>query len=354
MGFVQIEPAPTDILNFFLIILTFFTGMRLAIFKNIYCWLPIIILMFGFSIVPAAPNDHLRFYLIDIYLSLFFFCLVSVIKTEQDLKKLIETYAKSTLLYTILTLFLYFSGNTEVTKYGRLCGFFKDPNVFGPFLILPFLYYYNALVKELRIIHIVAVLTFLIAIVLSGSRGAWINLATAICFLMAFSKHKNFKYRLKSLFIPSIFAAFALGFLFTTNSEEILDKLSSRLALQSYDSDRWNAFVTSINLSILNPFGVGAGNADQFVGMAVHNTFLRLILERGFLIILFLVAWLFESRLRLSLCQKPSSGIIIASIVGLVVNSLVVDTLHWRHAWLLFGLFVSDNLLRNSSNEYST
>ncbi len=68
------------------------------------------------------------------------------------------------------------------TKYGRASGTFKDPNVFGPFLVAPILYMAHVALERswTRMLVPLAVAGFLaLAVLLSFSRGAWMNLAAA-------------------------------------------------------------------------------------------------------------------------------------------------------------------------------
>ena len=75
-----------------------------------------------------------------------------------------------------------------MTRWGRATGLFKDPNVFGPFLVPALVYALSRLAgaplrKSLLPLGVLGVVGF--AILLSFSRGAWINLAVAVAIYSA-------------------------------------------------------------------------------------------------------------------------------------------------------------------------
>ncbi|MHA4875413.1 hypothetical protein ACX0FC_18755, partial [Enterococcus faecium] len=65
------------------------------------------------------------------------------------------------------------------TKFDRATGTFKDPNVFGPFLVAPFLYLLHLALSapwRAALLPVLAAGVLALANLLSFSRGAWINL----------------------------------------------------------------------------------------------------------------------------------------------------------------------------------
>jgi len=119
------------------------------------------------------------------------------------------------------------------------------------------------------------------------------------------------------------------------------DFLKSRMGLQSYDTGRFEAQRKFVDimfsqgiLSFL--FGVGPGNYEFFAGMATHSLFARYIGERGFFgislfVIFIIVIWQ-------KTIHSQNKDFLISVLLGQFVNSLFIDSLHWRHLWLLFFL----------------
>ena len=69
-------------------------------------------------------------------------------------------------------------------KYDRALGAFKDPNVFGPFLIWPALVVIERmLTRSVRIADVLVVGILLFGLLLSFSRGAWFHFAVS-CVIM--------------------------------------------------------------------------------------------------------------------------------------------------------------------------
>lgn len=64
--------------------------------------------------------------------------------------------------------------------FGRALGMFKDPNVFGPFLIWPTLFIvYRMLTRDIRLTDLVVCAILLFSLLLSFSRGAWFHFAVS-------------------------------------------------------------------------------------------------------------------------------------------------------------------------------
>ena len=92
-------------------------------------------------------------------------------------------------------------------------------------------------------------------------------------------------------------------------------------------------------------FGIGPGQYFHYIGIAAHSTYLRALGEQGAvglaLIVLLLLGTLVlaagnvvHGRTTFGISSVPLLGL----WAGLIANSFFVDTLHWRHLWLVAGL----------------
>ena len=124
-----------------------------------------------------------------------------------------------------------------------------------------------------------------------------------------------------------------------------LDFLQERASFQSYDTQRFGAQRTGIKLAERYPFGIGPGQFEVLSPVATHSTYVRVLAEQGVLGFFTVLALLFATLAfagRNAVIGRDTYGIgsaaLLGAWVGILVNSLVVDTLHWRHLWVVAGL----------------
>ena len=68
------------------------------------------------------------------------------------------------------------------------------------------------------------------------------------------------------------------------------------------------------------------------------------MLENGilaFVFLLFFFLYILQKLFQLHLIDDSRGSLFISILIGILVNSLVIDTLHWRHFWLFVGLNLS-------------
>ncbi len=143
-GFVLQEPAPYDVLIIGLMGLSVMTGLRLP--RGLGLPATLLMLFFVFDLVgvlnaidPVRARTHA---LVTIYLgltSLFFACLLAR-DSEKMLRLIFIGYSAGAILTALAGIAGYFGGIEMFVENSRARGMFKDPNVFGPFLIPPVLY----------------------------------------------------------------------------------------------------------------------------------------------------------------------------------------------------------------------
>src|SRR5439155_12820728 len=121
--------------------------------------------------------------------------------------------------------------------------------------------------------------------------------------------------------------------------------LEERARLQSYDTQRFAAQSYGWKLGWTHPVGVGPGQFEYHSPVASHSTFVRVFAEQGFMGLLLWVALLLATlvlALRNVVLGRDTYGIGSAALLGawagVILNSTVVDTLHWRHLWVVAAL----------------
>ncbi len=109
--------------------------------------------------------------------------------------------------------------------------------------------------------------------------------------------------------------------------------------------ERIGAQRTGVELASEHPFGVGPGQFEELSPVATHSTYVRVLAEQGVLgffgfLAVMLATLLFAVRnaARGISTYGIGSAALLAAWCGLLVNSLAVDTLHWRHLWLVAAL----------------
>ena len=355
-GFVFIEPGPSDILFilFLPLLLVNFSTAREIILSFLSIIIPMAISSFTGYVLPGLFN--MRFLFIDTYLFTFFFVVSSfngTIRAKPLSKKLFHSIMKAWILAGSLNilagLFGYVTGGknflgTNIFFGVRLKGFFKDPNVLGPFLVPPAAYFMKLYIEKdsRKLLNIIGFLFFSLGVLLSFSRAAWLNYATTF-FLLFIALSRSLKEIFRVLLVIMISVSLLFIFLNLQVSTDIfgfniLEVMFSRLGLQSYDEGRFYAQSQFANIlsSTSVIFGTGPGNYEFFAGMATHSLFARYIGERGFfgliLFIFFFYVIFYKS------ARSSYRTFLIPVIIGQLVNSIFIDTLHWRHLWLLFSL----------------
>lgn len=351
-GIVFIEPAPVD---FGVVVLTVSGLMmsRYTFFTDVK--LPAIFL-FSFlagnltSILLAEDISRaISYFLITLYMvvSWVFFLGVSNRYGERVLRLIFSGYTVAAVTSAFTTVLAYFNVvpffYSQALKFGRGAGFFKDPNVFGPFLIPVCLYALSRFedtrnIKRFLWIGIYMLLT--LGVFISFSRAGWGNFVIAhIAYFAIKFRNPSFKKIGFHLFFSCI-TTLSILFWIWTLFPEFQETFMIRFGVQNYDSQRFSNQYFALTLALENPFGIGPGQFENWY--ATHNVYLRVLAENGLLafcgFISFVLISLFRS-LRMAIRNiNPVFSIVSASILGILLNSFVIDSLHWRHFWLLLAL----------------
>jgi hypothetical protein len=357
-GFVFIEPSPAEIVFVLfapVLLIGFSTTWRIVLLFFLL-FIPMIVSTY-FGLIQGFFNP--RFFIIDIYLFLFFFVLTSlgnrvknIIDKDYLFNSLMKAWAFAGTINILAGLFGYATGRTfllgtEIIRFGvRLKGFFKDPNVLGPFLVPVAIYYLFLFFSKQRrsIWNLILFIFFSGGVFLTFSRAAWLNLFISTVALM-FMLIPYRKARRKIAIFIIIIGVFLVTFLEISKNINVLDInlydfFTGRLGLQSYDIERFSAqkeFMDVMNHSVYSlVFGIGPGNYERFAKMAAHSLFARYIGERGIFglitFVLFIGIVVYEAR------KSHYKKILIPILLGQFVNSLFIDSLHWRHLWMLVAV----------------
>jgi O-antigen ligase len=362
MGVVRFEPAPPDIAFAVIMCVAAATGrFRLSRVPAVMRWVVALLLVVNLASVTdvVSISSAVRFLFITVYLAIFALWLTAFVDSSSRARLVVVTWlliAVASAVVASLALHFPIPGrqfiNGNVDNGERASGLFKDPNVFGPFLIpiALILLEQHIAPKVPRLLRLRApstwlcLLALMLGVLFSYSRAAWADFAIALVVMLAASSMRRAGARraLRALTALLLVGGITAVILSSTGSIHFLQE---RAHLQSYDTQRFAAQSYGWNLGWTHPVGIGPGQFEHYSPVASHSTFVRVFSEQGFLGLVLWIALLLATlvlALRNVALGRDTHGIGSAALLGawcgLIFNSTVVDTLHWRHLWVVAAL----------------
>lgn len=359
-SFVFIEPSPYEaaaILLGFLCITA-----RVPVDRKLLLLIMLLVLFNLGGLMAAVPvlgeEKTIEFVVVSVFMA--FTAVVYACLFAQDTERrlaLVETaYILSGVFASIIGIIGYFSifpGAHELfATMDRAQSTFKDPNVFGPFLIFPILLLVQGfLSNSLKLRYLIPLFIMLLGLFLSFSRGAWFHfvLSAATMVGLMFLTASDLRMRGRLVVMTALaLAAFAALLVFALSFDAIGDMFTERAKLfQSYDAGtnmgRFNLQVVAVDSLLQNPFGLGPFEFARTHGLQQHNVYLQAFLVYswlGGLSYIFLILLTLAIGFRAVLVATPWQPFLIVSLatfVGVVAEGAVIDTDHWRHFFLLLG-----------------
>ena len=367
-GIVVVEPAPPDGVFAVVIAVAFVTGrfnverVPLIVFALVGSFIVLNILS---AIEALDPQLAGRFMTITIYLCVFALWFTSYLDSERRALQVMRAYIVPATVFALLASAALFlpvpkGGYLLAYKATRATGLFEDPNVFGPFLVPAALILLQEILdpRMFRARTSVKLGAFLIltgGVLFSYSRAAWINWAVGVAVLLAVLMMRRGGSR-KALAMVVLLVVTTLGVAGTLAATGSLGFLEERARIQTYDTQRFGAQRTGLELAAEHPAGIGPGQFELRAPISAHSTYVRALAEQGILG-LAVIAALFLATLVFAggnaIGGRDTFGIgsaaLLGAWVGLLVNSFVVDTLHWRHLWFVAAMIWVGTTRRFSS-----
>ena len=359
-GFVIREPAPYDLYMAGLIAIWALFGLRIS-----RAALPLLVLLVTMNIggliamTQMADLASTPLYLaVSLFLAFTAVFFAAVTEARPDVYRLIFlAYVVSAVITSLLGIAGYFHafpGAEIFTKYDRAAGAFQDPNVFGPFLVLPGIYLLHRLltgpVSRMPLLAI-PLLIITAGIFFSFSRGAWGMFAvSAILLTGALFLQSNsgmFRLRLVVMTIAAL-SLLILAMIVILQIPGVSEMFSNRAQLaQDYDSARLGRFARytiGFLMALEHPLGIGALVFGTIFGEDTHNIWLKTLMDYGwlgFVSFLTLTLWTIAAGFRILLRDRPWQPYLLCAYVAFIGNialGTVIDIDHWRHVYLLLGL----------------
>ncbi|MGL4728539.1 MAG: O-antigen ligase family protein [Bosea sp. (in: a-proteobacteria)] len=355
-----IEPSPYELVFILTLFIFAITGVRLSQ-KLIPLVVLLIIFNIGgvFALVPYMDEpDPVRFIAVGVYLMItcIFFAIIMADDTVRRLEAMRRGMLVAASASGLLGLLGYFdvAGLGAVFSiFGRASGTFKDPNLFGPFMVLPTVYVIQRILcGETGAIRGCLVMSIpLAAILFSFSRGAWGNFVGSVMLCALLLLITSPTPRLKLRIVVAGFAGLivmVLALLAILSVDSISEMFTERAKLiQPYDAGvqgRFGRMGTAANQLLDMPFGYGPLRFRLFWPEDPHNVYLNAFASYGW------IGGISYAALILATCVagwrvvfRPSPwqrhAIVVWSVLFVtIVQGLQIDTDHWRHFYLMLGI----------------
>jgi O-antigen ligase len=356
LAIVQFEPAPSDFIFTVAIAIALVSGRVVdpRIPPTVVLLAAFFVVLNLLSAVEVIDAARASFYVsITIYLLAFALWLATYVDCTRRATLIAGTYvaaATVSALLSSLALFASFPGDQLLVYDGeRAQGLFKDPVVFASYLVFPALIMAERVVapragRFRRLLAGAVFLTLVVGILFAYSRGAWLSLAVGLLVLGAvmFVRKGGARRMLSLVAVLLVVGTAAFATIEITGSEEVV---AQRAQVQRYDEQRFGAQLFGIDQSARYPLGIGPGQFEVLSPVSAHSIYVRTLAEQGLLGLLTLLALLLLTlalAVGNAVASRDTYGIGSAALLGawcgLLVDSLFVDTLHWRHLWLVAAL----------------
>ncbi|MFY9694044.1 MAG: O-antigen ligase family protein [Xanthobacteraceae bacterium] len=354
-----IEPSPHDVMMFVLLVAC--VTARVPFDRRLAPLLVLTIVWLvggAMSVIQVGDDEKaVQYFGTSVYLgcaALVFACLFSDGNAVR-LQILRRAYLLAAILATItgyIGFFHLLPGAAIFMDGDRVSATFKDPNVYGPFLIFPLLMLMiGLLTRGIRLFDLTVMMALLGGLLLSFSRGAWVHFAVSatVCFmiLLVVTPEPRTRSRMVLLGFVAVIvmAALVIAFLSVDSIHDLFVERAK--VIQPYDIGPGGRFTEQkLALSVIldNPNGMGPFAFANTYGLQQHNVYMQGFLVYGWLggaTYLTLVAATLMAGLRAVLVRSPWQYYLVAAyavFVGELVEGMIVDTDHWRHFFLMIGL----------------
>lgn len=360
-AFVFMEPSPYEVASLLAIIVFCVTGLSLR-----PALMPLILLLilcnigYSIAVIPVSSESKpVIWVLVSWYMAstAVFFAAALQTNTERRLELLTRGYTIAALVASLVAILAYFRLiplADMFLRYDRARGTFNDSNVLGAFLIFP------ALLAVRRILTGgfsdvlragVLLVVMVAALFLSFSRAAWGQFAATSALLMFFMfiTSRSTTERMRIIAV-GIAGAVALGLFVVAllSIDQVANLFQERATLdQSYDTGhlgRFGRYTLGFALALEQPFGIGPLQFATIFPEDPHNTYLNEFMSGGWISGISYLAMTLVSvvaGLRFITVRTPWQPVylaVYAAYLGVVGESAIIDTDHWRHYFLLLGV----------------
>ena len=362
-GFVMVEPSPYELT--FLAVLPLALLAGIGLYRSTFGLFAILLGFTPFALIAVFQvrftpiTDALLFSIVTIFLLLTAYFVANYVAeaTERRIRIIIGAYTAVAAICALLGTLGYLGlipGADLFTRYGRAKATFNDPNVFGPFLVLPAMYALQRVLLGTPRTALIAGTIYLVLFVgvfVSFSRAAWGHFAfssiltLALVFWLEASVRDKVRIMIMSL-VGAGMLVIALGGLLSIPSVQAL--FAQRAQGQDYDSGETGRFGRqgyAYELALDHPLGLGP---LEFRNLRVieepHNVYVSVLHAYGwgggamYYLLVILTLWRAWQGLARPSPYRLMMIPLVATFLMLVGESAIIDSDHWRHYYLVAGL----------------
>lgn len=362
-GLVLFEPSPYELTFVAVLPLAFIAG--LGLYRSTFGLLAIMLGFTPFALIACFQvrfnpiSDALIFSIVTIFLMLTAYFVANYVAeaTERRMRIIMGAYTAVAVISAVIGTLAYLGimpGAEIFTRYGRAKAAFNDPNVYGPFLVLPAMYaLQRVLLAPPRTAMIAAgiYMVLFIGVFVSFSRAAWGHFALSsiivlvLCFWLEAAARDKVRIMVMSLLGAAMLVVALAGLLSIPAVGSLFEQ---RAAGQNYDSGETGRFGRqgyAFELALDHPLGIGPG---EFRNLRIieepHNVYVSVLHVYGwgggalYYLLVILTLWRGIGALTRPSPYRLMMIPLVATFTMLVGESAIIDSDHWRHYYLVVGL----------------
>lgn len=360
-GMVITEPSPYEVAFLAVLAVSMFGGFTLhrgtlGLLVLFVAFIPFATLS-AFQVRFITVSDALIYQAVTVFLLFTSYWMANFLADDpvRRLKLVIRAYLLTALISAVLGTLGYLGiGHDLFTRYDRAKALFNDPNVYGPFLVLPAAFVLQRILlgSWKQVVWAAAAYGILmIGVFFSFSRAAWGHFAitSAIVFLLVFVLEATLRERMRMIRLAIVgMMVVVIGFAGLMSMPQFRDFFELRTQSQSYDSGESGRFGRqgyAFEMALEHPLGLGPLEFRNYrVKEEPHNTYVNVLHAYGWggglVMIAFIVLTILRG-LKGVFVPGPHRLMlipVIAVFIPLAGEAAIIDVDHWRHLFLVAGL----------------
>ncbi|KKB85159.1 hypothetical protein VW29_07435 [Devosia limi DSM 17137] len=362
-GLVLFEPSPYELTFLAVLPMAFIAGIGLYRSTLGLLWIMIgftpfaLIAVFQVRFTPI-PNA-LVFALVTVFLMLTSYFVANYVAESSlgRMRLIMNAYTAAAVFCAVIGTLAYLGlipGAELFLRYDRAKATFNDPNVYGPFLVLPAMFaLQRVLLGNGRRAFWGAVIYMIlfVGVFVSFSRAAWGHFAISsmivlvLCFWLEATARDKVRIMIMSLLGAGMLVIALAGLLSIPSVAELFEVRASGQNYDSGETGRFGRQGYAFELALDNPLGIGP---HEFRNLRIieepHNVYVSVLHVYGwggglmYYLLVILTLWKGIAALTRPSPYRLLMIPLVATYTMLVGESAIIDSDHWRHYFLIVGL----------------